>query len=92
MSSYTVEVKGKYLLTCWWSRERGLIQRLMKQVIFHLEPLFSWGHIYTRAGCRDGSFQYKPPSEEKEVTPSPLGGSGLGGPFLGPGSSSFCWP
>lgn len=39
MSSYTVEVEGRYLLTCWCRKEKGLDKRLMMQVIFQLEHL-----------------------------------------------------
>lgn len=62
------------------------MERLMMQVIFHLEHHFSWRHVYTSAGCSDGTFNACL-TQETEVTPSPLGGSGLGGP--GSGASHF---
>lgn len=68
MSSYTVEVEGKYLLTCWCRKARGLMKRLMMQVIFQLEYLFRRRHIYNTAGCSGGTFQCMPHSREGSNT------------------------
>lgn len=61
-----------------WKGE-GPVKRLMMRVVFQREHQFSGRHTYTDAGDSDGVFTTWL-TQEKEVMPAPLGGSGLGGP------------
>lgn len=81
-----MEVGGESLLTCWCRKAKGLVERLVMPVTFHVEQYFSWRRIYTSAGCSDGTYNACL-TQKTEAMQSPLGGSGLGGP--GSGASRF---
>lgn len=94
MCLHTQWKRRKVSADCQCRKARGLVKRLMMQVIIQLEHLFSWRHIYNIAGCSDGTFQCMPhPKGSNAITRwrQWAGWSRFWSQsFLGTGSNSIC--